>query len=177
MKQFWLVAAAALILVTLLSDGAFAQRGGFRGGGFGGGFRGGAIGGGFRGGAIRRRRLPRWWAWHRPRRCSRRRFSWGRVRQGLPQRWAWHRPRRPGLSWGRVRQGLPRRWAWLGPRRPGLSWGRVRQGLPCRRFSRRRLAPRMGLGLAGRTRPRPWRVELPLLRVVLLGPLHRLGRL
>jgi hypothetical protein len=53
MKQFWLVAAAALILVASLPDGAFAQRGGFRGGGLGGGgFRGGAIGGGFRGGAI-----------------------------------------------------------------------------------------------------------------------------
>ena len=52
MKQFWLVAAAALILVTLLPDGAFAQRGGFRGGGVGGGFRGAAIGGGFRGGGL-----------------------------------------------------------------------------------------------------------------------------
>jgi hypothetical protein len=30
MKQFWLV-AAALVLTTLLADGAFAQRGGFRG--------------------------------------------------------------------------------------------------------------------------------------------------
>src|SRR5512132_1558274 len=63
---------------------------------------------------------------------------------------------------------IARRWAWLRPRRPRLPWGRVRQGLPCR-------PPRMGMGLAGsRIRPRPWRVELPLLRVVLLGPLHRL---
>ena len=53
MKRFWLAAAAALILTTMLPDGAFAQRGGFRGGGFGGGgFRGAAIGGGFRGAAI-----------------------------------------------------------------------------------------------------------------------------
>jgi hypothetical protein len=51
MKRFWLAAAAALILTTMLPDGAFAQRGGFRGGGFGG-FRGAAIGGGFRGAAI-----------------------------------------------------------------------------------------------------------------------------
>ena len=49
MKQFWLVAAAALVVTTLLPDGAFAQRGGFRGGAMGGGFRGAAIGGGFRG--------------------------------------------------------------------------------------------------------------------------------
>jgi hypothetical protein len=49
MKQFWLVAAAALVVTTLLPDGAFAQRGGFRGGAIGGGFRGAAIGGGFRG--------------------------------------------------------------------------------------------------------------------------------
>jgi hypothetical protein len=34
MKQFWLV-AAALLLTTLLPDGAFAQRGGFRGGAMG----------------------------------------------------------------------------------------------------------------------------------------------
>jgi hypothetical protein len=48
MKRFWLSAAAALILAAMLPDGAFAQRGGFRGGGFGGGgFRGAAIGGGF----------------------------------------------------------------------------------------------------------------------------------
>ena len=53
MKRFWLSAAAALIFTTMLPDGAFAQRGGFRGGGFGGGgFRGAAIGGGFRGAAI-----------------------------------------------------------------------------------------------------------------------------
>ena len=53
MKRFWLAAAAALILTTMLPDGAFAQRGGFRGGGFGGGgFRGAAIGGGFRGAAM-----------------------------------------------------------------------------------------------------------------------------
>ena len=53
MKRFWLAAAAALIFTTMLPDGAFAQRGGFRGGGFGGGgFRGAAIGGGFRGAAI-----------------------------------------------------------------------------------------------------------------------------
>jgi hypothetical protein len=53
MKRFWLAAAAALILVTMLPDGASAQRGGFRGGGFGGGgFRGAAIGGGFRGAAV-----------------------------------------------------------------------------------------------------------------------------
>ena len=53
MKRFWLAAAAALILTTMLPEGAFAQRGGFRGGGFGGGgFRGAAIGGGFRGAAI-----------------------------------------------------------------------------------------------------------------------------
>src|SRR5262245_32386487 len=49
MKQFWLVATAALLVTTLLPDGAFAQRGGFRGGAIGGGFRGAAIGGGFRG--------------------------------------------------------------------------------------------------------------------------------
>jgi hypothetical protein len=49
MKQFWLV-AAALLLTTLLPDGASAQRGGFRGGAIGGGFRAAAIGGGFRGG-------------------------------------------------------------------------------------------------------------------------------
>jgi hypothetical protein len=59
MKQLWLVAAAALLLTTLLPDGAFAQRGGFRGaaiggGGMGGGFRGAAIGGGFRGAPIGR---------------------------------------------------------------------------------------------------------------------------
>src|SRR6516225_2602134 len=58
MKRFWLAAAAALIFTTMLPDGAFAQRGGFRGGGFGGGgFRGAAIGGGFRvagiGGGLR----------------------------------------------------------------------------------------------------------------------------
>ena len=53
MKRFWLAAAAALILTTMLPEGAFAQRGGFRGGGFGGGgFRRAAIGGGFRGAAI-----------------------------------------------------------------------------------------------------------------------------
>ena len=46
MKRFWLAAAAALILTTMLPDGSFAQRGGFRGGGFGGGgFRGAAKGG------------------------------------------------------------------------------------------------------------------------------------
>ena len=59
MKQLWLIGAAALGLLALLPDDAFAQRppiggGGFRGaaiGGGGGGFRGGAIGGGgFRGG-------------------------------------------------------------------------------------------------------------------------------
>src|SRR5262249_25167030 len=49
MKQFWLVAAAALLVTTLLPEGAFGQRGGFRGGAIGGGFRGAAIGGGFRG--------------------------------------------------------------------------------------------------------------------------------
>src|SRR5262249_4727106 len=54
MKQFWLVAAAALLVTTLLPGGAFAQRGGFRGGAIGGGFRGAAIGGGFRGAAIGR---------------------------------------------------------------------------------------------------------------------------
>src|SRR6266487_3720512 len=59
MKKFWLAAAAALILTAMLPDGAFAQRGGFRGGGFGGagsamggGFRGAAMGGGFRGAAM-----------------------------------------------------------------------------------------------------------------------------
>jgi len=53
MKRFWFAAAAALILTTMLPEGAFAQRGGFRGGGFGGGgFRRAAIGGGFRGAAI-----------------------------------------------------------------------------------------------------------------------------
>jgi hypothetical protein len=52
MKQFWIVAAVAVLLTALLPDGAFAQRGGFRGGAIGGGFRGGAIGGGFRGAAI-----------------------------------------------------------------------------------------------------------------------------
>src|SRR6201997_4290060 len=53
MKRFWLAAAAALILKTMLPVGVFPQRGGFRGGGFGGGgFRGAAIGGGFRGAAI-----------------------------------------------------------------------------------------------------------------------------
>jgi hypothetical protein len=53
MKQFWVIAAAALLFTALLPEGASAQRGGFRGGGgFGGGFRGAAIGGGFRGGAI-----------------------------------------------------------------------------------------------------------------------------
>jgi hypothetical protein len=54
MKQFWLVVAAALLLTTLIPDGAFAQRGGFRGGGgIGGGFRGAAIGGGGMGGGFR----------------------------------------------------------------------------------------------------------------------------
>src|SRR5256886_10103469 len=59
MKKFWLAAAAALILAAMLPDGAFAQRGGFRGCGFGGGgsamgggFRGAAMGGGFRGAAM-----------------------------------------------------------------------------------------------------------------------------
>src|SRR6516165_2247964 len=58
MKRFWLAAAAALIFTTMLPDGAFAQRGGFRGGGFGGGgFRGvgvraAAIGPGVRAAAI-----------------------------------------------------------------------------------------------------------------------------
>src|SRR5262245_65641480 len=63
MKQFWLLAAVGLMLVTLLPNEAFAQRGiGPRmvGGGIGGGFRGAAIGpriggggfGGFRGAAI-----------------------------------------------------------------------------------------------------------------------------
>jgi hypothetical protein len=52
MKQFWLVAAAAVLLTSLLPNGAFAQRGGFRGAAIGGGFRGAAIGGGFRGAAI-----------------------------------------------------------------------------------------------------------------------------
>jgi hypothetical protein len=37
MKQFWLVADAALLLTTLIPDGAFAQRGGFRGAATGGG--------------------------------------------------------------------------------------------------------------------------------------------
>src|SRR6266699_2768178 len=46
MKKFWLAAAAALILTAMLPDGAFAQRGGFRGGAMGGGFRGAAMGGG-----------------------------------------------------------------------------------------------------------------------------------
>jgi hypothetical protein len=54
MKQFWLVATAVVLLTTLLSDEALAQRGSFRGaaiggGGTGSGFRGAAIGGGFRG--------------------------------------------------------------------------------------------------------------------------------
>ena len=53
MKQFWLVAAAVLLLTTLLPDGAFAQRGGFRGGAMGGGFRAAAIGGGGMGGGFR----------------------------------------------------------------------------------------------------------------------------
>jgi hypothetical protein len=58
MKHFWFVAAAAVLLMTLLPDGAFAQRGGFRGaaiggGGMGGGFRGAAIGGGGMGGGFR----------------------------------------------------------------------------------------------------------------------------
>jgi hypothetical protein len=63
MKAFWLVAAAGLVLVSLLPNEAFAQRGiGPRmvGGGGGGGFRGAAIGpriggggiGGFRGAAV-----------------------------------------------------------------------------------------------------------------------------
>src|SRR2546430_16999506 len=59
MKKFWLAAAAALILAALLPDGAFAHRGGFRGGGFGGAgsamggrFPGAALGGGFRGAAM-----------------------------------------------------------------------------------------------------------------------------
>ena len=60
MKHLWLIGAAALVLLALLPDDAFAQRppiggGGFRGGAIGGGgFRGAAIGGGARG------RLP-WW--------------------------------------------------------------------------------------------------------------------
>jgi hypothetical protein len=57
MKQFWLVSAAAVLLMTLLPDGAFAQRGGFRGAAIGGGgmggFRGAAIGGGGMGGGFR----------------------------------------------------------------------------------------------------------------------------
>jgi len=61
MKAFWLVAAAGLVLVSLLPNEAFAQRGiGPRMVGGGGGFRGAAIGpriggggvGGFRGGAV-----------------------------------------------------------------------------------------------------------------------------
>jgi hypothetical protein len=56
MKQFWLV-AAALLLTSLLPDGAFAQRGerggAIGGGGMGGGFRGAAIGGGGMGGGFR----------------------------------------------------------------------------------------------------------------------------
>jgi hypothetical protein len=44
MKQFWLV-AAALVLTTLLPDGAFAQRGGFRGAAIGGGGIGGGLAG------------------------------------------------------------------------------------------------------------------------------------
>src|SRR4029453_11828245 len=48
MKHFWFVAAAAVLLMTLLPDGAFAQRGGFRGAAIGGG----GMGGGFRGAAI-----------------------------------------------------------------------------------------------------------------------------
>src|SRR5262245_66212108 len=54
MKRLWLVAAAGLVLVSLMPNEAFAQ--GPRmvgGGGGGGGFRGAAIGGGgFRGAAI-----------------------------------------------------------------------------------------------------------------------------
>ena len=165
MKQFWLVAAAALLLVTLLPDGAFAQRrgidGGFRGGAIGGGFRGAAIGGGFRGAAIG-----------------------GGFRPGaaiggsrLPRRRPWHGPRRRGgsrLPRGRDRQGLARRRS-----RPRFPRGRNRQGRPRRRLSRRRLgtgmegAPRMGLGLAGRSRLWAWRVELSLLRLVLRGSLPR----
>src|SRR5262249_23782345 len=56
MKQFWLVAAAGLMLATLLPNEAFAQRGiGPRmgGGGIGGGFRGAAIGPRFAGGGCR----------------------------------------------------------------------------------------------------------------------------
>jgi hypothetical protein len=62
MKRLWPIGAAALLLVTVfVPDGAYAQRGGMRGGGgFGGGmraggfggFHGGAMGGGFRGAAI-----------------------------------------------------------------------------------------------------------------------------
>jgi hypothetical protein len=52
MKQFLLVATAVVLLTTLLPDGAFAQRGGFRGTAIGGGFHG-KVGPGFRGGGFR----------------------------------------------------------------------------------------------------------------------------
>jgi hypothetical protein len=61
MKQFLLVATAVVLLTTLLPDGAFAQRGGFRGTAIGGGFHGkvgpgfhGKVGPGFRDGGFRR---------------------------------------------------------------------------------------------------------------------------
>ena len=58
LKHLWLIGAAALVLLALLPDDAFAQRppiggGGFRGAAIGGGgFRGGIGGGGFRGAPI-----------------------------------------------------------------------------------------------------------------------------
>src|SRR5215216_3895761 len=55
MNKLLLMGAAFLMIITLLPDEAFAQRGGGRGGGgFGGGFSrgGGGFGGGFRGASI-----------------------------------------------------------------------------------------------------------------------------
>ena len=53
MKHFWLVAAAGLVLVSLLPNEAFAQAPRMVGGGIGGGgFRGAAVGPRFVGGGI-----------------------------------------------------------------------------------------------------------------------------
>jgi len=159
MKQFWLVAAAAVLLTTLLPDGAFAQRGGFRGAAIGGGFRGAAMmSGGFRGapigGAFRTASIGGF-----------RGVGPGVARIG------------PGFRAAAVAPGIAR----VGP---GFSssrhWSRL-PWCPCRGLPRRRLGARMalaervGLGLARCLWARRWRgVGLSLLRFVLLRFLHRL---
>src|SRR5262249_54052106 len=102
MKQFWLLAAAGLMLVTLLPNDAFAQRGiGPRmgGGGIGGGFRGAAIGprigGGGGGGVCGAAPAPR--------------FARGGVSAA---------PARPRLTGARV----SRRWSRLGMARAAGLW-------------------------------------------------------